>query len=79
MPKKKKNVNKSLSEAAKLLGHAGGRVGGPARALKLSKTEREEIARQGAKAKAAKAMARNKGKKAINKAHKETEKKREKK
>lgn len=40
-----------LTKAAKTLGAAGGKRGGPARAAKLSKSQRSAIARQGAKAK----------------------------
>ena len=40
----------NLTSAAKALGSAGGKVGGPARARKLTKARRTEIARQGGKA-----------------------------
>jgi hypothetical protein len=63
MSKKKSNINKSLSDAAARLGHEGGKRGGPARSLKLSKSQREEIARQGGLAKAAKEI--GKGKRAL--------------
>jgi hypothetical protein len=38
------------SEAARMLGRRGGLRGGPARAMKLSKKRRQEIARRAAKA-----------------------------
>lgn len=41
----------SLHEAAKTLGSAGGKKGGPSRARRLSKNRRKEIARKGALAK----------------------------
>lgn len=47
---RKKDVSKSLAQAASLLGKRGG----PARAKVLTKAQRQEIARQGGKAKAAK-------------------------
>lgn len=40
----------SLHQAAKLLGHRGGKRGGPARAAKLSPNERKRIAKMGAQA-----------------------------
>ena len=43
-----------LHDAAVKLGHEGGVAGGPARARSLTQAEREEIARLGGKAKAAK-------------------------
>jgi hypothetical protein len=49
--KKEKKAKGSLSEAAKVLGSAGGKKGGPARAKALSSTRRSTIARMGAKAK----------------------------
>lgn len=39
-----------LSRAAKVLGHAGGEKGGPARAKKLSSKKKSQIARKGANA-----------------------------
>ena len=48
---KKEKPKGSLSEAAKTLGSAGGKKGGPARAKALSSSRRSAIARQGAKAK----------------------------
>ena len=42
------------SECAKSMGRKGGLKGGPARATALTKKQREEIARKGAKAKNAK-------------------------
>lgn len=53
----KPKKNNELSEAAKTLGRAGGRIGGPARSKALTAEEREAIARQGGLAKAAKAKA----------------------
>lgn len=41
---------KGLSEAAKTLGSAGGKKGGPARAAKLSASDRKKIAAKGGKA-----------------------------
>jgi hypothetical protein len=49
--KKEKKAKGSLSEAAKILGSAGGQKGGPARAKILSASRRSAIAKQGAKAK----------------------------
>jgi hypothetical protein len=49
--KKESKPKGSLSEAAKTLGSAGGKKGGPARAKTLSSSRRSAIARQGAKAK----------------------------
>lgn len=46
--------NSDLHDAAQKLGHEGGIKGGPARARKLTQAQREEIARAGGKAKAAK-------------------------
>jgi len=43
-----------LTKAAKTLGSAGGKKGGPARASALSKAERVAIAKQGGKARQAK-------------------------
>jgi hypothetical protein len=43
-----------LSEAAAKLGRAGGKVGGPARARKLSRARRKQIALMGARARIAK-------------------------
>lgn len=40
----------SLHEAAVTLGHAGGKVGGPARAVKLTEAERHRIAKMGGQA-----------------------------
>lgn len=40
----------SLTEAARTLGSAGGKKGGPARARVLTKAQRTEIARKGGKA-----------------------------
>ena len=48
MPKPDKAT--SLRQAAKLLGRKGGKKGGPARARELTAGQREEIARQGGKA-----------------------------
>lgn len=53
--KKGKHSDSSLSESARRLGEVGGRKGGPARAKALSAEERSAIAREGGKAKAAKA------------------------
>lgn len=50
-----KSKNADLHHAAQQLGHAGGVVGGPARARKLTAAERSEIARKAAKARWAKA------------------------
>ena len=47
MPKK---GSKGLTAAAKALGSKGGKTGGPARARRLTKAQRVEIARQGGKA-----------------------------
>ncbi len=47
----KKNKSSSLSAAAKALGSAGGKKGGPARAKKLTSVERSKIASMGGKAK----------------------------
>jgi hypothetical protein len=47
---KDKKVKGSLSEAAKTLGSAGGKKGGPARAKALSASQRSAIARKGAMA-----------------------------
>lgn len=47
MPKKSSG---SLTEAAKTLGKAGGKKGGPARAKALSASRRASIARMGANA-----------------------------
>jgi hypothetical protein len=41
---------KARSEAARILGRLGGKVGGPARAKALSREKRAEIARKAAKA-----------------------------
>ena len=41
--------NKQKDPAAVELGHKGGEKGGPARARKLSRERREEIAREGAR------------------------------
>ena len=46
-----KKPNSSLSQAAKQLGSAGGKNGGPARAKKLTSVERSKIASMGGKAK----------------------------
>lgn len=54
MAKSKANTN-----AAKELGSKGGKIGGPARAKRLTSQQRSEIAKKGGKAKASK----NKGKK----------------
>ena len=43
-----------LTQAAKTLGSAGGKKGGPARAASLSKSRRTAIAKQGGKARQAK-------------------------
>lgn len=42
--------NQTIRSAAKTLGHAGGKVGGPARAKALSPGRRSEIAAEGARA-----------------------------
>jgi len=52
-----------LHDAAKRLGEAGGKKGGPARARTLSTEERSAIAKKAAKARWAKAKAHNKKKK----------------
>lgn len=59
MAKEPKKIKKpsSLSEAARQLGHAGGLVGGKARAEALSAEERSQIAKQGGLAKAARSKA----------------------
>ena len=49
-----KKSKSGLTEAARTLGKAGGKVGGPARARSLSKSKRVAIARQGGQAKARK-------------------------
>lgn len=51
---KKKQFNE-IHRAATLLGHEGGKKGGPARAEVLSSAKRSDIAREGGKAKARKA------------------------
>lgn len=50
MPIKKKTGSK-LTQAAKTLGSAGGKKGGPARAEALTPNQRKSIARKGAIAK----------------------------
>lgn len=52
MPKKKSSAG--VTQAAKTLGERGGKKGGPARARALTKKQRQDIAAQGGKAKAAK-------------------------
>lgn len=52
MPRKK--TESKLTGAAKTLGAAGGKVGGPARNRALSAQRRKEIAAQGGKARQAK-------------------------
>lgn len=47
MPKKESS---RLAEAAATLGAAGGKKGGPARALRLTAAQRQAIARKGGKA-----------------------------
>jgi hypothetical protein len=47
---KHKKVARNVSEAARTLGHFGGKVGGPARARKLSADRRKEIAAEGGRA-----------------------------
>lgn len=53
--KKPKGHSSELTEAAKKLGSAGGKIGGPKRAQVLTAAERSKIASEGGKAKAAKA------------------------
>jgi hypothetical protein len=49
---KKNNAPKtSATSNAKSTGSAGGKVGGPSRAAKLTPTQRSEIAKKGGKAK----------------------------
>lgn len=47
-----KMKNTASNNAASQLGRQGGKVGGPARAKKLSSLERSSIAKEGGKAKA---------------------------
>lgn len=54
MSEEKKGHSSELTEAAKTLGAAGGRIGGPRRAQVLTAEERSKIASEGGKAKAAK-------------------------
>jgi len=49
MAKKKKSA-RGLTSAAKILGSAGGKLGGPARARKLTQETRSRIAKMGGKA-----------------------------
>lgn len=53
----KPKKNNELSEAAKTMGRAGGKIGGPKRAAALTAEERSRIAQEGGKAKAAKVKA----------------------
>ena len=51
MQKKDKSKSGKLTQAAKTLGSAGGKKGGPARAIALTPNQRKAIARKGAIAK----------------------------
>jgi hypothetical protein len=48
------DTHRPLTIPAKVMGSKGGKTGGPARAAKLTPEERQEVARQGGRAKAAK-------------------------
>lgn len=53
----KPKKNNELTEAAKTMGSAGGKIGGPARSKALTAEERSKIAEAGGKARAAKLKA----------------------